>query len=576
MSENKCGLDDWFASGRSSLELDLYIVDALPGSVMDWEPPLPLDDPTGIPFPVDALTSILQDMTIAVAEETQTAPGMAASVAIGTISAAAGGKYEVAVPEHGWHEPVHIQGVTVAEPAQRKTQIFRIFTQPIVNYERDVNLDERKALAQWESRARVLEKQLASAEQARTKAADPAKLSNAEAVRMAAVNELEAHRDERPRITQIITDDATPEAVKSLLAEQGGAIAAMSAESAFLSNTAGGRYSDAPNLDVLLNGHAGDRIRVDRKGRSSETIERACLTLCLMVQPDVIRDLGKSQGFIARGGAARLLPSFPPDMLGHRRIDVTPVPLELTEAWSATITRILTRKPVIQDGTYIPWQLVLSKDAHATFREYREWHEPQMSRDGALGDIRDWAGKQAGTVLRIAGILHVAEHDVPEAVPITGATIEQAIVITDYFEQHARIMYRLMRGRSGHADARTVLKAIRELGSSTTRRDVHRKLHNRAAFASSDDLSAPLALLEEFGYIKRARSTTDQGGRPSERILLNPSEVDDKTDTTPQEAITDTGSVGSVIGFPEKETDSDDRQTPLDPTGTDDDWSMDL
>lgn len=425
--------------------------------------------------------------------------------------------------------------MTGAEPAQRKTEIFRRLTKPIVNYERDVNPDERKALAQWQSRERMLEKQLASAENAGNKA-ENGKLTSTEAVRMAAVDAVEKHRAERPRITQIITDDATPEAVKSLLAEQGGAIAAMSAESAFLSNTAGGRYSDSPNLDVLLSGHAGDRIRVDRKGRPSETIERACLTLCLMVQPDVIRDLGKSQGFIARGGAARLLPSFPPNMLGRRRIDVTPVPLELADAWSAIIARIVRRKPVMHVGSYVPWPLTLSREAHRTFREYREWHEPQMSRDGAFGDIRDWAGKQAGAVLRIAGLLHIAEHAVPEAAPINAETMHRAIITADYYGEHARIMYRLMRGGSGHADARTVLDAIRDLGSPTTRRDVHRKLHNRAAFASSDDLSVPLALLEEYGYIKRAKVTTEQGGRPSEQICLNPSEMDDKSDRTPQEA----------------------------------------
>jgi hypothetical protein len=174
-----------------------------------------------------------------------------------------------------------------------------------------------------------------------------------------------------------------------------------------------------------------------------------------------------------------------------------------------------------------------------------------MSRDGALGDIRDWAGKQVGAVLRIAGLLHITEDDVPEAIPISADTMDRAIAIAGYYAEHARIMYRLMRGRSGHADARTVREAIRNLGSPTTRRDVYRKLHNRAAFASSDDLSAPLALLEEYGYIKRVKATTDKGGRPSEQIFMNPSEMGDKIDKTPQEAVPDTGFVGSVIGFPE-------------------------
>lgn len=61
MKMQKCGLDDWFASGRTVLELEPYIVDTLPGSLDDWDPPVPLDDPTGPPFPLDALPAVIGD-----------------------------------------------------------------------------------------------------------------------------------------------------------------------------------------------------------------------------------------------------------------------------------------------------------------------------------------------------------------------------------------------------------------------------------------------------------------------------------------------------------------------------------
>lgn len=539
MSGKKCGLDDYFASGRERPELDTYITDKLPGAVHEWEPPLPLDDMAGPPFPVDALPGTIGAYCLAVAEETQTDPAMPATMALGTVSAAASGRYDVVLPEHGWNEPVVIQAVTGAEPAQRKSGVFRHITKPLVDFERLLNPDERRALAQWQSRERVLEKALQAAENAGSKSED-GKIRDTEAQRMAAVEELEEHRASRPRITQIIADDATPEAAKSLLAEQGGHIAVMSAESAFLSNTAGGRYSDAPNLDVLLNGHAGDRVRVNRQGREPETIERACLTLCLMVQPDVIRELGKSPGFIARGGAARLLPSFPPDMLGRRRIDVQRVPHELADAWHTIITAIVQRKPVMEDGVVNPWPLHLDASGMATFREYRVHHEAEMHPNGAYADIRDWAGKQPGAVLRIAGLLHIAMNATPEAEPITGDTIQRAIRIVDYFAAHARIMYALMRGTGNHADARLVLDVIRELGSPTTRRDIHRRLRGRVAFASPRSLDKPLTVLEDHGYIRRYRAEAQQnpnhpGGRPSERIELNPLESMDKTPKTHSE-----------------------------------------
>jgi replicative DNA helicase len=555
---SKCGLDDWFASGRTVQDLNTCVRESLPPAQWDWHEPMPLDDMVGPPFPVEQLPGSIGAYVEAVAEETQTPSDLPANVALGTISAAAGGKYEVVIPTQGWREPIHIQAVAVAEPGHRKSALFRRITAPIGEYERTVQPEERKAYAEWESRRRMLENRRTDAEKAVNKPPKDGKVPVSDGVRIDAVTALEAHTAARPRITRLIVDDATSEAVKGLLAEQGGAIAVMSAESAFLSNTAGARYGDSPNLDVLLNGHAGDAIRVNRRGRPEEIIDRACLTLCLMVQPQVIRDLGNVTGFIARGAAARLLPCFPVDLLGRRRIDVTPVPTGLATAWERVVTRIVERVPAMQDGSYVPWTLSLDAEALALFHEYRAWHEPHMGKDGAFADIRDWAGKQCGVVLRIAGLLHIASQSdrrrEPECDPVPADTLRRAIAITGYYEQHARIMYRVMLGRSNHADARVMLAALRTLDEPMTRRDLHRKLHNRMVFASSADLSAPLDLLEDYGWIKRERKGSDKGGRPSERIFLSPFAKDDKSDKTRENMTGERGSVGFVIDFPETET----------------------
>lgn len=97
----KCGLDDAFALGMSPAGVERLIVDRLPEPAPQWDAPVPLDDPTGPPFPLDAMTGTSGAFIAAVAQETQTALDMAASVALGTISAAAGGKYEVVIPEQG-------------------------------------------------------------------------------------------------------------------------------------------------------------------------------------------------------------------------------------------------------------------------------------------------------------------------------------------------------------------------------------------------------------------------------------------------------------------------------------------
>lgn len=353
-----------------------------------------------------------------------------------------------------------------------------------------------------------------------------------------------------------------------MMAVQGGAIAIISAESAFLSNTAGGRYTanGEPNLEVILNGHAGDAITVDRKGRSSESIARACLTLCCMVQPSVVQDLGRSSSFMARGGSARLLPSIPPDLVGRRRIDVTPVPELTSTAWEARVRGIAERNPELRDGCHIPWSLYLSSAAGDYFRAYREQHESAMGAQGFYADIRDWAGKQPGAVLRIAGLLHLIQHDQPETKPIDLRTIQAAVEIMNYYAEHARIMYRLMHGKSAVDKARVVLNTIIDLGSPTTRREIHRALHNRIAFAKSADLEEPLAMLEEYGHISREpESRKGTAGRPSEAIVLNPLVLDDKTDRMLLHSTFPDDSVGFVSGFSVRENQRVNRVNPSQP-----------
>ena len=47
-------------------------------------------------------------------------------------------------------------------------------------------------------------------------------------------------------------------------------------------------YTKTVNIDVLLKGHSGDSIRVDRIGRNSESIMNPSLSVLLAVQPNVL------------------------------------------------------------------------------------------------------------------------------------------------------------------------------------------------------------------------------------------------------------------------------------------------
>ena len=131
----KCGLDDWFANGGTRLELDDLITDTLPGSVMDWPEPIPLDPTTGPPFPLDALPGTIGAYVSAVAHAFQVPADLPALVALGTLSAAVGGKYTVE-PMEDWSEPVHVMTMPALKSGERKSGVMREITRPV----RDLSL----------------------------------------------------------------------------------------------------------------------------------------------------------------------------------------------------------------------------------------------------------------------------------------------------------------------------------------------------------------------------------------------------------------------------------------------------
>lgn len=83
---------------------------------------------------------------------------------------------------------------------------------------------------------------------------------------------------------RLVADDITPET--SLLTEQGGRLAVLSAEDGIFA-TLSGRYSGTPNLELFLKGHAGDALIVDR-GSRTERVDNAALTMGLAVQPEIV------------------------------------------------------------------------------------------------------------------------------------------------------------------------------------------------------------------------------------------------------------------------------------------------
>ncbi len=501
------------------------------GKVEPWPPLIPIEDPPPPAFPVDALGPAIAPMVHATARATQTPGDLAAIVGLGTISTAVRGRY-VMQPRPGWTETLVLFLLVLLESGNRKSAVFTLLTRPLVAYERDRAKADRQELARWESRRRSQEKDLAKLEAAdETRTPDARHRADALAMELAA--------DRKPAITRLIVDDVTSEKLSRDLHEQGGALGIMSPEGGIFANL-GGKYNGGiPSLDVLLKGHAGDTIRTDRIGREGEFIANPALTLCICAQPTVAEELRDFPGFRGRGAAARFLPSFPTSPLGHRDIDPDPIPDGLAAQWDGMVASVLALEASTRadaDGNRLPIVLVFSHDADIALTAFRRDVEAQLRPDGTLSELKDWGGKLPGAVVRIAGLLHIAQYAVvgPERHPVSGETVSRAIVIADYFTQHARQFFTRLSGKDHLGDARDVLAAIGRLasgGDQVSRSALLQALRGQRRFATTADLIEPLNVLQDFGHLRlEERPGTAinpgtgkaAGGRPPVWIVLRP------------------------------------------------------
>jgi replicative DNA helicase len=315
-----------------------------------------------------------------------------------------------------------------------------------------------------------------------------------------------------------------------------------------------GRYNQAgPNLGVYLKGHAGDLLKVDRRGRPPEYVERPCLTIGLAVQPEVLRGLAGRPGFGGRGLLARFLYSLPESLVGRRQPGAPPVVAAVADRYALELQALAATLTMPAAGDDGPALLTFDQAAGELLLGFERDLEPRLAAgSGDLAHLAGWAAKLAGATCRLAGLLHLAGHLRDGwARPIGAETFAAAVRLADYLVEHARAVFDLMGADPRVDDARWLLDWIGRTNlTQFTRRDAH-VAAPRGRFPKATNLDPALALLQEHAYLRRvdADPAGSKGGRPpSPRFLVNPlpRATEPTQPTKPHPPAGSVGSVGSV------------------------------
>ncbi|UQU65103.1 DUF3987 domain-containing protein [Couchioplanes caeruleus] len=498
------------AAGRAMLDGA-----AVPGG---WSPLIPLGRGRHLPpFPAELLPGWLADHVAAVAEFTQTPIDLAGSLALACLSTAAGGRAEVEV-RGSWREPTNLYTVVVLPPGSRKSAVFAAMVAPILTAEKALIDRSAPAIIEAELSAKVAGK---AAEKAALAAANADATGRDTLIAEATAAAMNADAITVPVKPQLVADDVTSETAASLLAQQGGRLAVLSPEGGIFATIAG-RYSGTPNLEVFLKGHAGDMMRVGRLSRDAEHVDKPALTMGLAVQPEILRDIAGMPGFRGLGLLARILFAVPENTVGFRKVGADPIPAEVGATFHANLHALVLTLAEWTD----PAVLVLTPEANDLILDIERQVEPRLAPGGAWAHIVDWGSKYTGAVVRIAGLLHLAEHlHDGWGRPVDAETVDRAARIGEYYAAHALGAFDDMGADQATRNARAILAWIERTNTSAfTKREVFRALKS-SQIPTAADFDAPLSVLEAHGYLRQLDPPAPKraGGRPaSPSFLVHP------------------------------------------------------
>ena len=507
------------------LSIDELRVEANP-----WPAPVPFGrgEPPSLNL-AEAIPSTLtpfRDFILATAEAVQISPDAVAPLAMALVSLAASRAFEVELLPQ-WRETAPLWFLVLAEPGERKSALLSALTRPLHCWQADERARLKCDLAKYAEGRRVIEARLTGirGKIAKAKQGDASPLerdADTLAVRLEKMPPLAA--------PDLVTADATPEAMRDLLVRNGEKLGLVAPETD-AGQLMGSRYADGPNLNMILATFTGDHVPAHRVGRDLP-LERPALAMALAVQPTAVADVLRDPIARGRGLVDRMCFIQPPSRMGSRSLTPPAVPDALEQWWSGTLRRVLDCPwpgRVILNGES-PMRceqparvLSLDRDTHDAICALRSDVEAKLKDGGELRPISGFASKLPGVVARIALAFQLMEDTAAPA--LRAPAMQAACAWAPFLTAHFRAVLGDAGERPERRHARRVVDAMRRRGElrEMTARECFRLIDNQSDMANMTDFEPVLAELVDANYLRPLPETDKGRGRPaSPRFEVNP------------------------------------------------------
>ena len=412
-----------------------------------------------------------------------------------------------------WTEPAIIWVAVVGDPSSRKSPALDAVTVPLLAIERDGAEEHKENLRRWQEQS----------QRAKASRIEWEKLVAAAAKDGLGTPTLpaDAVEPEEPQRRRTIIQDATPEAVASILAANPiGTLHFRDELSGWLQSF--DRYSPG-GREFWLEAFGGRQFVVDRKGSK---------------QPIFVPFNGVSVlGGIQPAKLATALLSSPDDGLVARFLMIWPDKVQFSRPRSAAdmgaLESIYRRLDSLSwaiggDGQNKAATLSLSEPAADIFES---WQQDNAGIDDDAGALfKSFVGKMDGMVLRLALVAELVTWAVQggaEPTEVSASSLTAAAVwVDDYAKPMALRVYGDAALPEAERNAAALARYIRKLKMRTVnKRELRRSPHKSALpmLRERGSLDDAIALLCDAGWLREAHAREgEMPGRQREDYAVNP------------------------------------------------------
>ena len=456
------------------------------------ELPSPLSAP--LPFPIEKTPDALQQLILQVAMSLHVTVEAAAMGALGALFIAARGKFIIRV-NRSYTEPLTNYLLIVAPSGGRKSAVNSFYKAPFLAYERKLQQANTYDTIKIQTTADIIKK-------IRKKKIDgqidllniediPASQMFATAQKIAQeIEEISTDLQCPCRPSKLFADASSMKTLAEIMSNQGEAIAIMEAEGSILKD-----QLKASHDDILLKAYTMEAFSQSARGSRTVYLKHPCLAISIMIQEIIAEQLFAKQHFMYDG----LLPRFL-ICLVNKTVDICgdliEVPQQTEIAYREKIHSLLSIERPMQHGNPKHHEIALSPAAATIHLEYLR----DIQRRKSLGEFETheaFGEKLAGHAVRLAGALHLFQHNLPHQHPISAGTMTSAICLANYFAANAAVAFN-MEHTKGLRIAHKLLEWIQEhRRDQFTLRDAQRRIGR----TTSEDIRYALCILERHGFI---------------------------------------------------------------------------